>query len=399
MKARITRDFLVTVALLWLSGTGLRLTILAVPPVLPLIRSDLHLSATALGLLVSLPVALFSLAALPGSLLIARLGILRTLTGGLLLVALGAALRGAGTSAAILFVATAVMGFGVAIMQPSMPVVARQWLPAHVGFATATYSNGLLIGQLVPTLLSKPLLAHWLHGNWRLSLAIWAIPVALTAVVVALLAPRPSRSPAAATAEKDLPAERPKWWPDWRRSLVWRLGIMLGSVNAMYFACNAFLPVYLVQAGRPDLVGSAVMGLNFGQIPGSFLLLIFAGTLERRAWPYFAAGALELFSVLGLVFAVGQWTVVYAGLLSFATGSILVLGLSLPPLLSSPGDVARTSAAMFAIAYGGAVLVALVSGVLWDLAGIPRLAFGPISLCAILLVLSAMVMRRKRELL
>jgi CP family cyanate transporter-like MFS transporter len=290
------------------------------------------------------------------------------------------------------------MGFGVAIMQPSMPVVVRQWLPAHLGFATATYSNGLMMGQLVPTLVTAPLLLAWLHGNWRLSLAMWSLPVALTALVVMFLAPRPLGTPGSATTGKGIALERTKWWPDWRNSLVWRLGIMFGSVNALYFATNAFLPLYLADLGRPDLVGRAVTGLNFGQIPASFLLLIFAGRLERRAWPYIAGGLLELISVLGLVFAVGKWTVVWASLLSFGSGSALILGLSLPPLLSAPRDVARTSAAMFTVSYGGAVLVALISGALWDLGGIPRLAFGPAGLCAMVLVVSAVVMCCKREL-
>jgi CP family cyanate transporter-like MFS transporter len=399
MRIRISKNILLAVGLLWLCGTGLRLTILAVPPLLPLIRSDLHLSATAVGLLISLPVALFSLAALPGSLLIARLGTLRTLVGGLLIVALGAALRGVSPNTVTLFGATIVMGFGVAIMQPSMPVIVRQWLPDHVGFGTATYSNGLMMGQLLPTLFTLPLLLPWLHGNWRLSLAVWSLPVALTAVIVVSLAPRPSGAPGQVTAENSFSTGRAKWWPDWRNGLVWRLGIMFGSVNAAYFAANAFLPVYLADAARPDLVGRAVTGLNFGQIPGSFLLLIFAGRLERRVWPYLAAGSLELVSVLGLVFAVGKWTVVWASLLSFASGSALILGLSLPALLSAPGDVARTSAAMFTVSYGGAVMVALISGAAWDLAGNPRMAFVPIGLCAILLVVSAMVLRRKRELL
>jgi CP family cyanate transporter-like MFS transporter len=395
---RLTRNLLVTLGLLWLSGIGLRLTILAVPPVLPLIRSDLHLSATAVGLLVSLPVALFSLAALPGSLLIARLGVLRTLAGGLLIVALGAALRGVGMSAISLFAATVVMGFGVAIMQPSMPVVVQAWLPAHVGFGTATYSNGLMIGQLVPTLVTGYWLLARFHGNWRLSLAVWSIPVGLTAVMVVFLAPRPaSRLRPAATA-KALSPGPVQWWPDWKNRLIWRLGIMFGSVNAIYFASNAFLPVYLADAGRPELVGTAVRALNFGQIPGSFLLLIFAGRLERRLWPYLAAGLLQLVSVLGLVFAVGPWTAVCAGVLSFASGSALILGLSLPPLLSAPPDVARISAAMFTVSYGSAVLVALLAGALWDMTGIPRLAFGPIGLCALVLVVSAAFMARKREL-
>jgi fucose permease len=85
--------------------------------------------------------------------------------------------------------------------------------------------------------------------------------------------------------------------------------------------------------------------------------------------------------------------------LSFASGSSLILGLSLPALLSAPEDVARTSAAMFTVSYGGAVMVALISGAAWDLGGNPRLAFVPGALCAILLVVSAMLLRRRRELL
>ena len=33
--------------------------------------------------------------------------------------------------------------------------------------------------------------------------------------------------------------------PDWRNTLIWRLGIMLGTVNATYFATNAFIPDYM----------------------------------------------------------------------------------------------------------------------------------------------------------
>jgi MFS family permease len=62
---------------LWLAGTNLRLTVLAVPPVLPLIHRQFDLSEQAVGALSGLPVLLLGLAAIPGSLLIARLGRLR----------------------------------------------------------------------------------------------------------------------------------------------------------------------------------------------------------------------------------------------------------------------------------------------------------------------------------
>ena len=58
--------------LLWLAGVAMRITILAVPPVIPLIRDDLHMTETQVGLLIALPLVTWAFAAVPGSLLIAR---------------------------------------------------------------------------------------------------------------------------------------------------------------------------------------------------------------------------------------------------------------------------------------------------------------------------------------
>src|SRR5215831_9143152 len=91
------------VALLWLAGNGLRITILAVPPVIPLIRADLHMSETEVGILSGLPPVLFGIAAVPGSLLIARFGALPTLVVGLLATAAGSAWRGLVPDVAFLY--------------------------------------------------------------------------------------------------------------------------------------------------------------------------------------------------------------------------------------------------------------------------------------------------------
>src|SRR6478752_4963263 len=100
--------------LLWLAGVALRLTILAVPPVIPLIHDDLHLSETQVGILSGLPMVLFAGAAIAGSLLIALLI-------GLALCAVGSVVRGVGPSMAMLYFGTVVMAFGVAVMQPALP--------------------------------------------------------------------------------------------------------------------------------------------------------------------------------------------------------------------------------------------------------------------------------------
>ena len=81
--------------LLWLCGACLRLTVLALPPVVPLLHADLHLSETAIGWLSSLAPLLFAIVAVPGALLIARFGVVAALLMGLVLNAAGSAARGA----------------------------------------------------------------------------------------------------------------------------------------------------------------------------------------------------------------------------------------------------------------------------------------------------------------
>src|SRR5437763_1356607 len=207
----------IAVVLLWLAGNALRLTILAVPPVIAMIRDEFSMSATQVGLLSSIPPALFAVAALMGSLLVARLGVRGALVGGLALVALGSALRGLSTGYAVLLATTVVMSTGVAIMQPIMPTTVRQWLPHRIGLGTAIYTNGLLVGEIFPTLLTIPLILPLLGASWRLSLVFWSLPIAIIAVVIYLFAPRVNGEHAA------LPR---KWLPDWHIGLVWRLGAL-----------------------------------------------------------------------------------------------------------------------------------------------------------------------------
>jgi CP family cyanate transporter-like MFS transporter len=376
------RRVLLPLTLLWLAGAGLRLTVLAVPPVLPAIHADLNLSETEVGILTGLPSLLFALAAVPGSLLIARLGPVTALAIGLFLDGVGSGLRGAAPNALWLYAATIAMGAGIAIAQPAMPPVVRAWLPDRIGFATAVYTNGFLIGATAAAALSLPLVLPLVGGSWRLGFAAWAVPVVVTAVLVPLLAPRNAQAnaPAATIA---------RWWPDWRSPLLWRLGLLFGSNNSTYFTTNAFLSDYLNAHGAADLIGPALTALNVGQIPISFALIAAAGRLQNRLWPYVVSGLGVLAGLGAIVFGSGAGIIAGAALVGLSLTLTFVLILALPPVLSAPGDVHRLAAGMFTISYSTAVLVPAASGLLWDLTGVPGAAFVPIAVCALLIAVLA----------
>src|ERR1700689_1106206 len=118
---------------LWLAGVAMRMTILAMPPVIPQVHDELHMSETQVGLLIGLPLALFAIAAVPGSLLIARIGSSLAVILGMVIAALAGGARAAAVDVATLYAASIATGFGVAIIQPAMPTLVREWLPQRIG--------------------------------------------------------------------------------------------------------------------------------------------------------------------------------------------------------------------------------------------------------------------------
>jgi CP family cyanate transporter-like MFS transporter len=378
LKAPPLRRLLISLGLLWLAGAALRMTVLAVPPLLPLIHGDLALSETEIGTLAGLPALMFAAAAVPGSLIIARFGARGALIAGLLVTALAGAARAAASDVAMLFAATLVMGGGIAVMQPALPPIVRGWLPDRIGFATAVYTNGLLIGEILAVSLTLPVVLPLAGGSWRAAIAFWGLPVLFTALLVALLGPRP-------TAAQSAQAGRRAWWPNWRDARIWQLGLLFGGVNSIYFSTNAFLPEYLNHVGAPEFIGSALTALNFGQLPASLLMLGLAGRLMGRPWAYGLAGLICLAGVFGVTLMSGLWVVFWAGLIGFGDAVAFVLILALPPLLSAPDDAHRTAAGMFTISYSCAVAIPIIGGLAWDASGIAPVAFVPIGLCALVI--------------
>ena len=377
--------------LLWLAGMATRVTILAVPPVIPLIRHDLRMTETQVGALIGLPLLTWSLAAVPGSLLIARFGATLTLTVGLAITGLAAASRGAAPDVWLLYLATLVMGFGIAITQPAVPTLMHEWLPHRIGLGAAVYTNGMMVGIALGPALTIPLVLPLVGQNWRLDLLVWAAPVLLTALLFIVLLPRGQPQAPATTANAR------HWWPDWKNPLVWLLGLTFGCNNALFYGTNAFLQDYLISIGQSNITGAALAAMNGCQLVASTLLLVTAEHVQRRVWPYLVFGPASLACVLGILWASGAWVVVAAGLLGFSLSVTFVVTFALLPALSLPDEIHRVSAGMFTIGFCCAVILPIICGVLWDLTGRPWTAFVPLGLCAVTLTVLGVALSLHRR--
>ncbi|HKV58139.1 MAG TPA: MFS transporter [Ktedonobacteraceae bacterium] len=383
------RSFIVYILLLFI-GINLRSVILAVPPVLPLIKHDLDLSYTATGLLTSMPILIMGATAWSSGLLVERIGGRNAVTFGLLLLAGGALLRALWPGAFPLFLFTVLLSLGIALTQTTVPVLVRRWFPAHIGLATALFTDGLIIGETLGAGATVPVMSGFLGSNaWVATFIFWGLPVVVLLVFWLWLAPAappqafilPSSKETITEAGEVLPAPKTK-----TSVSTLHLGFLLGSGSLIYFAMNSWIANYNQAINHANLTPLALTILNAAQIPSSLLVTFFAQRMTGRRWPFVLAGSICFGAILGWIFTPASLEYLWAALLGASSALVFTLALALPALLAAPGKVARLTGATLSIGYGTAFVGPFIGGGLWDLFNLPALAFLPVFLASILLI-------------
>ncbi len=384
-RARAAVPLWLQFAVLWFAGMDLRLTLLAVPPVIPILHRELHLNETAVGALSGIPVLILGLAAIPGSLVIARLGAKRALLIGIVLVAVASGLRGAGNNVVVLFVMTVIMGVGIAGMQPAFPALVHEAYPSRIAVATSVWANGLLVGEALAASLTLPFVLPLVGGRWQWAFALWSVPVALTALAVALLVP-----------SSHTHAGRPRaWLPNWRDQRLWEVGVLQSTASLIYFGANTFVPDYLHATHQAPLVAPALAALNIGQLPASLAIGLLPWRVIARRENCFVVAAAIAVALWGLLVVGGWATIAATGCFGFCGAFILVLSFAMPAMLAEGPDVARMSAGIFTISYLIAFVATLAAGAAWDRTHVLATAFLPLGLAlAIIAAVGPRVMGR-----
>lgn len=345
--------------LLWLAGVYLRIPILVAPPLAPFITGELGLSQTQTGALTTLPILMLAIGAMPGSLAIARLGPRNTLALAMLIMVIGSAGRGLVPEPMTLMLAGAVMGLGVAMMQPALPALLSRWLqPHHLALGTAIYMNGMLMGEFIGAGITLPVLMPLLDDSWRATLIAWSLPALL--VAAALFLPR---------RDFARPGRAVAWLPDWRNPLTVKLGLMLGVSGSGFFGLNAYMANLLQQQGHFDKLAEALFWYNIAQVAASLVMLKLARIWVGRRGPIVVTAVLSILGTLGTVLVEGWWSIASATLMSFVSGILLILLVALPPLLVRSEDTGRLSAGTFLVGYTLAFAVPMLGGLVADWSG------------------------------
>ena len=311
-----------------LLALNLRTLVASLPPLLTHVQADLGLSGLAAGLLTTLPVLAFGAFAPLGPRLTRRVSIERVLLACLLLTAGAAGLRGAGGRAP-LFAGCALSGLAVAIAQAVLPVLIRLRHPEITGLLTGAYSMSLTLGAVLAAALAVPL-EKALGSMWEASLAAWAVPALVAALVWLPAALRPGTT-----------VSGPPSPGLWRSGLAWNVSLFMGMQSMAFYAGLSWIPTVLEQAGFSK--GEAGSLQAFGwlvQLAPAFAVPLLAAHSRNQIGVLFAIVGFSLAGVLGLIVAPGAalaWIVVFG----IGQGGALGLGLILPVLRG--GDAASVA--------------------------------------------------------
>jgi len=354
----------------------MRLPMLVMPALSPVIGSELSLNQTEIGALTTIPVLMLSLGALPGSLVIARLGPLMTLVLALLLVALASAARGLAPPLVFMFFFTVLVGLAIAVMQPAFPALVLHWCPGFVALGSAVYMNGMLMGEFIGAGLTLPIVMPWFEGDWRMTLGFWAIP-ALAAAALVYFGHRLGL-PVVGRSET-----RPGWQPRWKEPRVWHLGVVLGAASAGFFGANAYMHTLVANAGGTEQLWQVLMVFNGMQVVGSLTMVVLARLLMGKRLPVLVNAWSVFVSLVALSFSSGWLLMAFLAVLGLSTCMQLILLVGLVPQIAGRKEAAPLAAGMFAIGYLLGFVVPLFCGFLVDYTGNDDLTLVPLMALAL----------------
>jgi CP family cyanate transporter-like MFS transporter len=345
------------VAGLFLAALALRPQLLAIGPLLPLIRDDLGLSASVAGLLTTIPVLCMGLFAPVGPGVAARLGPVVAFAGCLGLVIGCGILRAIAPTFGLVLVTTVGLGVGIGVAGAIPAIIVAQRVASRPALGTGAYAGGIVAGSTAGAAVAVPLA---IDGDWRLSLLIISVVSVLSLAAWLVLVRAPSEHRLQATVPR-LP---------WRHATGWLLVAVFGLQSLLYYGAVAWLPNAFVERGwTMTSAGSLVAILNGVGLLTTLGVPLVADRLGARRQQLIATSLMAGVSLVAIV-ALPEWAYLWVGVLGLALGGIFPLVLTLPlDVTDEPSQVGSVAALMLLGGYIVSALGPFALGAARDLTG------------------------------
>ena len=363
-------------------AANLRPVVVSVAPLVDEIKASTGWSSSVTGLLTTLPVFVFGLAAPVAPRCAARFGIERTVFGALVLLVAAILIRLLPAPVA-LFAGSALVGAAIGVCNVVLPSLIKRDFAHRSGLMTGLYSMTLSGGAAAAAALTVPI-NDAIGGNWRMALASWG-----AFVLVALVVWAPQLR---LLHRMELSAERDSLW---RNRIAWAITIFMAAQSMIFFTFSAWLPEYLIDRGMSPAGAGAVLAL--GQVAGlvmSLIAPIIAGRFHDQRAVTGAALAVCGIGFVGLL-ATDQWPTLWVMLVMTGPGASISLALLFMVLRStSTTQTSQVSGMSQSVGYILAAVGPVAIGALHDVTGSWTIAMSALALVLIPQAASTVVAAR-----
>lgn len=342
-----------------LVALNLRPALSSMAPVLNQVTAGLGLSASAAGLLTTLPVLCLGLFAPLAPALARRLGSERVILGILFTLALAILVRSAMGVAGV-FIGSLMAGASIGIIGVLLPGIVKRDFPQHAGTLTGVYTMALCLGAAMAAGATVPLTQHF-GDSWALGLGFWMIP-ALLAMLVWLPQARQGHG---------LHKVSYRVRGLWRDRLAWQVTLYMGLQSSLAYIVFGWLPSILIGRGlSPTEAGLVLSGSVIVQLVSSLSAPWLATRGKDQRLAIVIVMLVTLAGLFGCLYAPisGLWG--WAVLLGLGQGGTFALALTLIVLRSRDAHVAANLSSMAqGVGYTVASMGPFAVGLVHDLTG------------------------------
>jgi len=358
------------------------LYVVALPPLFPLIRADLPLSTSQLGLVVTV-LAVGTLLQVPVGGLVDHIGARTVAVLGMGLTAMGITIAGAGGSYLWLLAGAAVSGLGQASYHPANYTIIEAVSPSgSLGRSFSIHSFGGIIGFAVAPVLVGTV---GLVTDWQIALQVTGLAgLGYTGLMWVLL-------PAAEMGPRGQSQQSRPFLADVGRIIRSRRMLVMAAFFLLMAAgmsgIMTYTPLYVIDGlGATETIGNIALSVFFGVSSVSVLL---GGLLADRADPRLtiSVGMGTIIVTLAVLQALSvlqvPWLIAGSfGVAGFGFGLIFASRDRLVSLAMPRGTAGTSFGVVFTIGGVGAILSPVGLGLLIDAFGVASAFIGVMVLLA-----------------
>jgi CP family cyanate transporter-like MFS transporter len=316
-----------------IGALNLRPGLLTLGPVLPAVQRGLDLSPFASGILTALPILALGMASAVAVPVGRRLGWSGGLLLALLLTGAGIVLRSSGTETA-LFTGAAVLGAGIGLGNVFVPTLVKARMSGRIGLAMGVYTMSLTAGALASSAFTPALMARF--NDWKPTLAVWAIPAFVAALITL-----------PTLIDNVRPGRAAGGTPLHHSKVAWAVSTYMGLQSALFYSVALWLAVLM-----------SARGMTLRDVAGSLTIFYFTQFLSALATPVvLTKSSRQDVVAVALVACVGAiivailygplaWAYVLCGLLGVAMGGVFAVALTFQVIRARTHEAAARLSSM-----------------------------------------------------